>query len=175
MNEITADEIAQNYSAIIASVTLINTLAGESAPYTDTLGDLQRNVDHLVAMRSKSYWTTEDFTAVDTSITTAGRRIKVVNTEGVARPDDRMTEAAQECSRRIYAIADATAQMNMASAASAGIMSTDQLDAWKQALFWVGQMRGTWRGLAADVSKIITDDANWPTCPVAAAALADGF
>jgi hypothetical protein len=87
----------------------------------------------------------------------------------------RMAEAAQECSRRIYAIADQTAQMNMASMASAGLMSTDQLDAWKQALFWVGQMRGTWRGLAADVSKVITDNTHWPKCPVAAAALADGF
>jgi hypothetical protein len=99
----------------------------------------------------------------------------VVNLPAEEVASTRMKAAAQECSRRIYAIADATSQMNMASMASAGLMSTDQLDAWKQALFWVGQMRGTWRGLAADVSKIISDDANWPTCPVAAAALADGF
>jgi hypothetical protein len=86
-----------------------------------------------------------------------------------------MTEASQECSRRIYAIADETAQMNMASMASAGLMSDDQMNAWKQALFWVEQMRGTWRGLASDTSKVITDDTHWPTCPNAAAALADGF
>jgi hypothetical protein len=109
----------------------------------------------------------------------AGNGWAVVDNLPAAPPEltveERMTEAAQECSRRIYAIADETAQMNMASMASAGLMPADQLDSWKQALFWVVQMRGTWRGLASDTTKVITDNVNWPECPTAAAALAKGF
>mgnify|MGYP000902449405 FL=1 len=89
--------------------------------------------------------------------------------------EERMTAAAQECSRRIYAVADATAQMNMASRASADLMSADQMTAWKSSLAWVDQMRGTWRDLAADTTKDITDDANWPECPSDVVALADLF
>jgi len=87
----------------------------------------------------------------------------------------RMEAAAKECGKRIHAVADATAQMNMASAASANMLSEDQMTAWKQALAWVQQMRGTWQAIAADTTKDITDDVHWPECPVAAAALADGF
>jgi len=89
--------------------------------------------------------------------------------------EERLTESAQECSRRIYAVADATAQMNMASRASADLMSADQMTAWKSSLAWVDQMRGTWRDLAADTTKDITDDANWPECPSDVVALADLF
>jgi hypothetical protein len=95
-DEITADEIAQNYSAMSASVTLINTLAGETDSYTDTLGDLQRNVDHLVDMRSESYWTTEDFTAVDAAIATANARIASVNANGVERPTYETSASAKK-------------------------------------------------------------------------------
>jgi len=89
--------------------------------------------------------------------------------------ETRISQAAEECSRRIYAVADATAQMNMASRASAGLMSADQMTAWRSSLAWVGQMRGTWRDLAADTTKDISDDANWPECPADVVALADLF
>jgi len=89
--------------------------------------------------------------------------------------DRRLAVASTECQRRIFGVADSTAQMNMASAAAANMLTADQMTAYQSGLQWIAQMRGTWRGLAADTSKDITADANWPTCPTAVVALAAGF
>lgn len=87
----------------------------------------------------------------------------------------RLPKAAQECQRRIFEVADSVAQINMASAHAAGLLTAEQMDAHKAGLMWVAQMRGTWRVLAADHSKDITDDANWPACPAASMTLAAAF
>jgi hypothetical protein len=64
----TTEEIAQHYSAMLDSVNLIT--AGkpddmDDADWTDTVS---RNVEHLVLMKAKDYWTNEDFTAIDAVI-----------------------------------------------------------------------------------------------------------
>lgn len=89
--------------------------------------------------------------------------------------EQRFVLAAKECSRRIYAVADETAQMNMASMASAGLLTSEQMTAYQSGLQWIAQMRGTWRGLAADTSKDVTVDANWPECHADVVALAGAF
>ena len=66
--ELTAEEIAQNYTAMGHSVELLN--AGkpegmEDADWTDTVA---RNVEHLELMVAKDYWTTEDMTAANAAI-----------------------------------------------------------------------------------------------------------
>ncbi len=66
--ELTAEEIAQNYTAMGHSVELLN--AGkpegmEDADWTDTVA---RNVEHLQLMVAKDYWTTEDMTAANAAI-----------------------------------------------------------------------------------------------------------
>jgi len=66
--ELTAEEIAQNYTAMGHSVDLLN--AGkpegmEDADWTDTVA---RNVAHLELMVAKDYWTSEDMTAVNAAI-----------------------------------------------------------------------------------------------------------
>jgi len=68
MDELTAEQIAQNYTAMGHSVDLIN--AGKpadmkDADWTDTVA---RNVEHLELMVAKDYWTTEDMTAVNAVI-----------------------------------------------------------------------------------------------------------
>jgi hypothetical protein len=68
MDEITAEQIAQNYTAMGHSVDLLN--AGqpddmEDADWTDTVS---RNVEHLQLMVAKDYWTSESMTAVDKAI-----------------------------------------------------------------------------------------------------------
>lgn len=62
MNEITAEQIAKNYSAAMDSVNLIN--AGQPEDMTDAewADCLSRNKEHLVIMLAKDYWTTEDLT-----------------------------------------------------------------------------------------------------------------
>jgi len=69
----TAEEIAQDYTAMGHSVKLINAVVGGTAMANDTAEDKQacvdRNVEHLELMKAKDYWTTESMTAVDSAIT----------------------------------------------------------------------------------------------------------
>ena len=63
MNDtITPEQIAQNYSAALDSVALINAGQPETMPDADWADCLQRNRDHLVIMLAKDFWTTEDLT-----------------------------------------------------------------------------------------------------------------
>jgi len=68
----TAEEIAQDYTAMGHSVDLINgiidgsKMADESAEERQDCVD--RNVEHLELMVAKDYWTDEDMTAVDAAI-----------------------------------------------------------------------------------------------------------
>ena len=66
--EITAEEIAQNYSAAMDSVNLINAVVAAPDDYADDETVLQRNVDHLKIMVVKDYWTTEDMTPFNDAI-----------------------------------------------------------------------------------------------------------
>ena len=66
--EITAEEIAQHYSACMDSVNLINAVVAAPADYADDETVLQRNVDHLAAMVLQDYWTTEDMTPLNDAI-----------------------------------------------------------------------------------------------------------
>jgi hypothetical protein len=66
--EITAEEIAQHYSACMDSVNLINAVVAAPADYADDETVLQRNVDHLAAMVLQDYWTTEDMAPLNAAI-----------------------------------------------------------------------------------------------------------
>jgi len=71
--EKTAEEIAQDYTAMGHSVDLINAIIAGTAMADDTTEDKQdcvdRNVAHLEIMVAKDYWTDEDMTAVNSAIT----------------------------------------------------------------------------------------------------------
>jgi len=60
MNEITAEQIAQHYSAALDSVAVINAGQPEKMTDEDWADFLQRNRDHLKIMLAKDFWTTED-------------------------------------------------------------------------------------------------------------------
>ena len=72
-NEITAEEIAQHYSAMGDSVNLINGIIDGSMMADDTQEDkndcVDRNVRHIQIMLAKDYWTTEDMTSANSAIT----------------------------------------------------------------------------------------------------------
>jgi len=69
----TAEDIAQDYTAMGHSVTLINEviagtqMADEEAAEKQSAVD--RNVEHLELMVAKDYWTDESMTAVNSAIT----------------------------------------------------------------------------------------------------------
>jgi hypothetical protein len=73
MDELTTEEIAQNYTAMGHSVDLINAIIAGTEMADDTAEDKQgcvdRNVAHLEIMVAKDYWTDEDMTAVNSAIT----------------------------------------------------------------------------------------------------------
>ena len=72
MDEITAEEIAQHYTAMGHSVDLIDAIiAGESLEDDDAMRKqdcINRNVEHLQIMVAKDFWTDEDMTAVNDAI-----------------------------------------------------------------------------------------------------------
>ena len=67
--EITAQEIAQHYSAAGDSVTLINELVALSERDDEQVDTVRRNVEHLEIMVAKDYWTTEDLAPLNAAIT----------------------------------------------------------------------------------------------------------
>jgi hypothetical protein len=73
MDEITTEQIAQNYTAMGHSVQLItDVIAGDAMADDDAeerQGCVDRNVEHLQLMVAKDYWTDEDMTAVNAAIT----------------------------------------------------------------------------------------------------------
>jgi len=66
---LTAAEIAQNYSAALDSVTVINALMALDARDTEQTAEVARNVEHLELMVAKDYWTTEDLAPLNSAIT----------------------------------------------------------------------------------------------------------
>ena len=66
-NEITAEQIAQHYSAAMDSVNLINGGQPEGMTDADWADCLSRNKEHLVIMLAKDFWTTENLTPLQTA------------------------------------------------------------------------------------------------------------
>jgi len=69
----TAEDIAQDFTAMGHSVELINGIIDGSKMADEAAEDKQsavdRNVEHLELMVAKDYWTTEDMTAANAAIT----------------------------------------------------------------------------------------------------------
>ena len=72
MDELTAEQIAQHYTAMGHSVDLINAIIAGTQMANDDAADKQdcvdRNVGHLEIMVAKDFWTTEDMTAANAAI-----------------------------------------------------------------------------------------------------------
>ena len=74
MADETAAEIAAHYTALGHSVELINGIDGGTHLVDEEDAEKQacvdRNVEHLEIMKTRDYWTSESFTAVDAAIVT---------------------------------------------------------------------------------------------------------
>jgi len=72
MDELTAEQIAQHYTAMGHSIDLINAIIAGDAMADDDAADKQdcvdRNVEHLEIMVAKDFWTDEDMTAANAAI-----------------------------------------------------------------------------------------------------------
>jgi len=67
-DEITKEEIAQNYTAMGHSVDLLNAGKPDNMEADDWTATKARNVEHLEIMKAQTYWTSESMTAVDKAI-----------------------------------------------------------------------------------------------------------
>jgi len=68
MDEITSEQIAQNYTAMGHSVDLLNAGKPDEMEADEWTATKARNVEHLKLMKGQDYWTSEDMTAVDKAI-----------------------------------------------------------------------------------------------------------
>jgi hypothetical protein len=69
METLTAEQIAQNYSAALDSVTVITELMALDSRNADQTATVARNVEHLELMVAKDYWTKEDLAPLNAAIT----------------------------------------------------------------------------------------------------------
>jgi len=67
MEEITQEQIAQNYKAALDSVALIQAGKPEKMEDAEWQDCLARNKEHLKIMLAKTYWTTEDLIPLETA------------------------------------------------------------------------------------------------------------
>ena len=66
--ELTAEDIAQNYTAMGHSVDLLSAGKPDDMENDDWTDTVARNVEHLQLMVAKDYWTTESMTAANAAI-----------------------------------------------------------------------------------------------------------
>ena len=66
---ITPEQIANNYTSALDSVTLINELMALDSRDDAQTDTVARNVEHLELMVAKDYWTTEDLNPFNDAIT----------------------------------------------------------------------------------------------------------
>ena len=69
METLTTEQIAQNYSASLDSVTVITELMALDTRDAEQTDAVARNVEHLELMVAKDYWTTEDLAPLNAAIT----------------------------------------------------------------------------------------------------------
>ena len=73
MSEITSEEIAANYGAMLIVANRINKIVAGTSMADSTAEEKQESIDtcvkHLQLMVGKSYWTTEDMEPISAAIT----------------------------------------------------------------------------------------------------------
>jgi len=62
--QITPEQIAKHYSAMMDSVAVITAARENPEAYADDETLVSRNVEHLRVMLAKDFWTDEDMSAV---------------------------------------------------------------------------------------------------------------
>ena len=77
MDELTAEQVAQNYSAMLGSVSVITNVIDDSNEFCNDMTTdekkerVGRSMSYLVHMKALSDWGSESMTSVDGAITAA--------------------------------------------------------------------------------------------------------
>jgi mevalonate pyrophosphate decarboxylase len=86
MDAPTAQQIAQNYSAAMDSVNLINGAQPSNMSNQDWQNCLQRNHDHLNIMLAQTYWTTENLQPFTAAVAASATAIAALAAASTAAP-----------------------------------------------------------------------------------------
>jgi hypothetical protein len=60
--------IAQQYASMLESAKLIDEIIASKETDEESLVAFEQNKNHLIAMRAKTFWTSEDMTAIDAAL-----------------------------------------------------------------------------------------------------------
>jgi len=69
LEQLSAEQIAQHYSAAMDSVNLINAGKPDNTTDEEWADCVSRNKEHLLIMIAKDFWTTEDLTPLQQAST----------------------------------------------------------------------------------------------------------
>ena len=105
-----------------------------------------------------------EYTDEDDVLHTVGDQEEEAKAKEIAATlKSRLDKGKTECAKRINTVVDLSAQLNLSAAAAAGLLSSEQLAAYKSGIGWIKATRDVWPTLAADASKDLEDDSEWPT------------
>ncbi|PYE80806.1 hypothetical protein [Pseudoroseicyclus aestuarii] len=94
----------------------------------------------------------------------------------VARQEGRRVIVNDECRRRIVAVVDEAAQLNLAGAAAGDLLTASQVIVYKAGLAWITAMRGVAEAMKEPGdNRDPSDDAHWPAPSAEVVALAGAF
>lgn len=82
--------------------------------------------------------------------------------------------AKAKCRRRIHVAASQNTQINLASAAAAGMLTVQDMESYRVFMVWIAAMRAAWRVLV-ETDVDLTRDASWPAVPSEVARFAGRF
>lgn len=80
-----------------------------------------------------------------------------------------------ECQRRIYAVVDQIAQVNLAAAAAGGVLTSKQMTDYRAGLIWIASMRAACGTLIARNDLTFVEDEHWPEPAATIVTLATAF
>lgn len=89
--------------------------------------------------------------------------------------DELASMVKAECQRRIYAVVDQVAQVNLAAAAAGGVLTAEQMTVYRAGLAWIAAMRAACGTLIAASDQAFAEDRHWPTPEASIVTLADAF
>lgn len=95
--------------------------------------------------------------------------------ETIKRAKELPASIKAECQRRIYAVVDQIAQVNLAAAAAGGVLTSDQMTVYRAGLAWIASMRAVCGQLVTNKDEAFKDDRPWPDPDPTIIALADQF
>ena len=75
--EQTPEQIAKHYSACLDSVWVVNDAIANPNRYKGDDTVIQRNVQHLEAMRNAPFWTTEDMAPINAAVAAGNSALAV--------------------------------------------------------------------------------------------------